>query len=77
MPSPTSCSIISRSALLALLALLAPLTVAAQAGAPAGTIAPEEYAARRDAITPTGLEWLSRAPREPAEIESAMARRAR
>jgi Xaa-Pro aminopeptidase len=27
------------------------------------------------AITPTGLEWLSRAPREPAEIESAMARR--
>ena len=27
------------------------------------------------AITPTGVEWLSRAPREPAEIESAMARR--
>ena len=26
------------------------------------------------AITPTGVEWLSRAPREPAEIESAMAR---
>ncbi|HKT61527.1 MAG TPA: Xaa-Pro aminopeptidase [Gemmatimonadales bacterium] len=29
------------------------------------------------AITPTGVEWLSRAPREPAEIESAMARRGR
>jgi Xaa-Pro aminopeptidase len=27
------------------------------------------------AITPNRLEWLSRAPREPAEIESAMARR--
>jgi len=27
------------------------------------------------AITPTGLEWLSRAPREPAETESAMSRR--
>jgi Aminopeptidase P, N-terminal domain len=27
------------------------------------------------ASTPTGVEWLSRAPREPAEIESAMARR--
>lgn len=27
------------------------------------------------AITPTGVEWLSRAPREPAEIESAMAHR--
>jgi len=26
-------------------------------------------------ITATGVEWLSRAPREPAEIESAMARR--
>jgi Xaa-Pro aminopeptidase len=29
------------------------------------------------AITPTGVEWLSRAPREPAEIESAMAHRGR
>jgi Xaa-Pro aminopeptidase len=29
------------------------------------------------AITPTGLEWLSRAPREVGEIESAMAQRAR
>jgi Xaa-Pro aminopeptidase len=29
------------------------------------------------AITSTGLEWLSRAPREAAEIESAMARRGR
>jgi Xaa-Pro aminopeptidase len=27
------------------------------------------------AITPTGVEWLSRAPREPAEIESTMAHR--
>ncbi|MGH7514304.1 MAG: aminopeptidase P N-terminal domain-containing protein [Gemmatimonadales bacterium] len=26
-------------------------------------------------ITPSGVEWLSRAPREPAEIESAMAHR--
>ena len=26
-------------------------------------------------ITPTGVEWLSRAPREPAEIESTMAHR--
>jgi Xaa-Pro aminopeptidase len=26
-------------------------------------------------ITPTGVEWLSRAPREHAQIESAMARR--
>jgi Xaa-Pro aminopeptidase len=29
------------------------------------------------AITDTGVEWLSRAPREPAEIESAMAHRGR
>jgi Xaa-Pro aminopeptidase len=29
------------------------------------------------AITPTGLEWLSRAPREIAEVEAAMVRRAR
>ena len=27
------------------------------------------------AITGTGVEWLSRAPREAGEIESAMARR--
>ncbi|MGN6392726.1 MAG: aminopeptidase P N-terminal domain-containing protein [Gemmatimonadales bacterium] len=29
------------------------------------------------AITGTGVEWLSRAPREPAEVESAMAQRGR
>ncbi|MEO6055398.1 MAG: aminopeptidase P N-terminal domain-containing protein [Gemmatimonadales bacterium] len=29
------------------------------------------------AITPTGVEWLSRAPREIAEVEAAMARRGR
>jgi Xaa-Pro aminopeptidase len=28
-------------------------------------------------ITDHGVEWLSRAPREPAEIESAMAHRGR
>ena len=28
-------------------------------------------------VTRTGLEWLSRAPREPAEVEAEMARRAR
>ena len=29
------------------------------------------------AITDTGVEWLSRAPREIAEVEAAMARRGR
>jgi Xaa-Pro aminopeptidase len=29
------------------------------------------------AITGTGLEWLSRAPREIADVEAAMARRGR
>ena len=29
------------------------------------------------AITPTGVEWLSRAPREAGEVESAMAKRGR
>ena len=52
-----------------LLPLLAAVSLAAQTGAPSPSSAPaigaEEYAARR----------LSGAPREPAEIESAMAHR--
>jgi len=54
--------------------LLAPPALPAQTSASAPTIAPEEYAARRDSLA-AGVDWLSRAPREPAEIESAMARR--
>jgi hypothetical protein len=67
-----SCYLSASPVLLA--ALLAPPALPAQTSASAPTIAPEEYAARRDSLA-AGVDWLSRAPREPAEIESAMARR--